>query len=157
MEIRKNIIIRFGIIYFAIMLFGAVIIGGVLKIQNINTDDLQKIAKKIKDNTQEIPAKRGNICADDGSVLATSVPEYEIRMDFKAPRVRKIFEEKSGQFITEVAGFCGIPKWKFRSDVKKAFNKGNRWFKIGDKALDYTELQKLKQLPSLKRVCLVQD
>ena len=37
MEIRKAITLRFGIVYFAIALFGLVIIGRILIIQNVDT------------------------------------------------------------------------------------------------------------------------
>jgi cell division protein FtsI (penicillin-binding protein 3) len=41
MEIRKAITIRFGIIYFLIAMFGLVIIGRILIIQNVDTEKWQ--------------------------------------------------------------------------------------------------------------------
>ena len=89
MEIRKAITLRFGIVYFAIALFGLVIVARILIIQNVDTQKWQEIAKDLRSNTTEIWAKRGNICADDGSILSTSVPYYEIRMDLMAPRIQE--------------------------------------------------------------------
>ena len=74
MEIRKDITLRFGVVYFAIAIFGLVIISRILIIQNSDKAKWTQIAKDLKSNTTEIWAKRGNICADDGSILSTSVP-----------------------------------------------------------------------------------
>lgn len=41
-----------------------------------------EVSKQFKMNNIEIPAKRGNILAADGKVLATTLPEYKLYMDF---------------------------------------------------------------------------
>lgn len=151
MEIRKDIIIRFGILYFLVAGLGVVIAGGILKIQNVKTERWQGIARNIKDNTEEIPAVRGNICADDGSILSTSIPYYEIRFDLKADRVVEVFPEKSEVFAKEVAEFFGVPLSGFKKKLNKAFESGNRWFLLDEKRLNYNELQEFKKLSSLDR------
>ena len=118
MEIRKAITLRFGIVYFAIALFGLVIIGRILIIQNVDTQKWQEIAKDLRNNTTEIWAKRGNICADDGSILSTSVPYYEIRMDMMAPRVQQIFAKDSEQMVEELSNFFKLDKTDFRTRLK---------------------------------------
>ena len=111
MEIRKAITLRFGIIYFVIALIGLVIISRILIIQNVDTEKWRMIAKDLRNNTTEIWAKRGNICADDGSILSTSVPYYEIRMDMQSPRVQQIFAKESGAMVDELSAFLVFPKW----------------------------------------------
>ena len=151
MEIRKAITLRFGIVYFAIALFGLVIIGRILIIQNVDTQKWQEIAKDLRNNTTEIWAKRGNICADDGSILSTSVPYYEIRMDLMAPRILEIFGRESENMVDEVSNFFGFPKEEFRSRLHTAYEKKNRWFLINPEQIDHNKFQEFKLLKTMSR------
>lgn len=151
MEIRKSITLRFGIVYFGIALFGLVIIGRILIIQNVDTEKWQAIAKDLRNNTTEIWAKRGNICADDGSILSTSVPYYEIRMDMQAPRVQQIFEKESEAMVVELSNFFGFNKADFRKRLKIAFEKKNRWFLVNPKKIDHNKFQDFRKLKTMSR------
>lgn len=155
MEIRKDIIMRIGIIYFFIVVLGILISVNILKIQNVNTDRWKEIAKDIKENTVEIPSVRGNICADNRSVLATSIPDYTIRLDLNAPKIKEVFDKSADQFAAEISKFFGVPKSRFLSRLKKAYSnpdsKVRGWFLVDDKRLNYNELQQFKKLPSISR------
>ena len=151
MEIRKAITLRFGIVYFAIALFGLVIIGRILIIQNVDTQKWQEIAKDLRSNTTEIWAKRGNICADDGSILSTSVPYYEIRMDMLAPRIQQIFGRDSEQMVEELSNFFGFDKTDFRSRLRAAYDKKNRWFLINPEQIDHNKYQEFKLLKTMSK------
>jgi cell division protein FtsI (penicillin-binding protein 3) len=151
MEIRKAITLRFGIVYFAIALFGLVIIARILIIQNVDTQKWQEIAKDLRSNTTDIWAKRGNICADDGSILSTSVPYYEIRMDLQAPRILEVFSKESENMVAEVSNFFGFSKDDFRSRLQAAYAKKNRWFLINPEQIDHNKFQEFKLLKSMSK------
>jgi len=151
MEIRKAITLRFGIVYFAIALFGLVIVARILIIQNVDTQKWQEIAKDLRSNTTEIWAKRGNICADDGSILSTSVPYYEIRMDLMAPRIQEIFTRESDNLVTEVSNFFGFSADDFRSRLQAAYAKKNRWFLVNPEQMDHNKFQEFKLLKSMSK------
>ena len=42
---------------------------------------IETLAKKNTVKNSVIPSSRGNIYADEGSLLATSVPKYDVRFD----------------------------------------------------------------------------
>lgn len=151
MDIRKAIVLRFGVVYFAIALFGLVIVSRIIYIQNVDTEKWQTIASDLKSNTTEIWAKRGNICADDGSILSTSVPYYELRLDLKAPRIQEIFDKEADLFSDEMASFFGFPKAVFRSRLNEAYRKGNRWFLINPEQIDHNKFQDFKNLKMISR------
>lgn len=81
MGIRKTILSRIALVYFVLVVFGVVVIVKVFSVQQINNDRWQKIEKNLNNNTVIVPPVRGTICANDHSVLATSVPGYKIRID----------------------------------------------------------------------------
>jgi cell division protein FtsI (penicillin-binding protein 3) len=49
----------------------------------------RKEADKRYIQTREVPGERGNILADDGALLATSIPYFEARMDFAADGLKR--------------------------------------------------------------------
>ncbi|HKJ40799.1 MAG TPA: penicillin-binding protein [Sunxiuqinia sp.] len=151
MEIRKDIIARFGGIYFIAVAIGVVIVVKIFMIQNMDTQKWKKIAKDLKNNTVEIPAKRGNICADDGSILATSVPKYELRLDLAAPRIKQVYDDQADSFALAVARFFGVSKYRFKQEMDQAFKKGNRWFLIHDGEINYNQLQDFKRLSVMQK------
>ena len=151
MEIRKAIIARFGFIYFLAVMMGIVIVAKIFMIQNMDTQKWKGIAKDLKNNTVEIQAKRGNICADDGSILATSVPEYEVRLDLAAPRIKRIYSDEADNFALAVAKFFGISKYQFKLALDQAFKKGNRWFLIYKDKINYNQLQRFKRLSVMQK------
>ena len=151
MEIRRAITLRFGFVYFAIALFGLVIISRILIIQNTETEKWTQTAKDLKSNTEEIWAKRGNICADDGSILSTSVPYYELRLDLRAPGIKKVFEKESEAFIQEMSAFFGFSETDFRIKFKDAYAKQKSWFLLNPKQIDHNKFQEFKQLKYITR------
>ena len=151
MEIRKDITFRFGIIYFLAALMGVIIVVKIALIQTMDTGKWEQIAKDLKSNTTEIQAKRGNVCADDGSILATSVPYYELRLDLAAPGVKRIFDDYADPFSLEVAEFFKISKYRFKQQLAKAFKEGNRWFLIYNGKVNYNQLHHFKKLEMMGR------
>ncbi len=151
MEIRKDITARFGIIYFLVVLIGIIIVAKIFMVQNMDTGKWKGIAKNLKNNTAEIQAKRGNICADDGSILATSVPQYELRLDLAAPMIKRVYSDKADAFALEVAELFGISKSQFKQKLDKEFKKGNRWFLIYPNDVNYNQLQQFKRLSMMQR------
>ncbi|MDP3642974.1 MAG: penicillin-binding transpeptidase domain-containing protein [Bacteroidota bacterium] len=146
MEIRKAITLRFGIVYFAIAMFGIVIISRILIIQNTNKEKWSQTAKDLKSNTEDIWAKRGNICADDGSILSTSVPYYELRLDMRSPGIKKVFDKEADLFAKEMAGFFGFSETGFKIKLKDAYARQKSWFLINQKQIDHNKYQEFKLL-----------
>ncbi|MFA6923562.1 MAG: penicillin-binding protein [Bacteroidales bacterium] len=73
--------LRIYSIYFIVCIIAFVIVGKLIQIQFIEGDALREKSKIFSLRYKNIEATRGNIIASDGSLLATSVPIYEIRMD----------------------------------------------------------------------------
>lgn len=151
MEIRRAITLRFGIVYFAIALFGLVIIGRILLIQNTDRAKWEQTAKDLKNNTEEIWAKRGNICADDGSILSTSVPYYELRLDLRAPGIKKVFDKEATLFASEMAAFFQFSESEFLARLKDEYARQRSWFLINPKQIDHNKFQEFKQLKYASR------
>jgi len=123
-----------------------------VSVQQIKNDRWEQIAKNLKENTISIAPNRGNICADDGSVLATSVPGYYIRIDLAAEGVRRVYETESDSLAYYLSSFFGnASKTNYKQRLDAAYKKGNRGFMLTPRKIDYQELQRIKKFPILRR------
>uniref|UniRef100_UPI003216ED1B penicillin-binding protein n=1 Tax=uncultured Draconibacterium sp. TaxID=1573823 RepID=UPI003216ED1B len=152
MGIRKTILSRIAIVYFVLFLFGVVVVFKMISVQQINNDRWQKIEKNLSSNTVIIPPVRGTICASDGSVLATSVPGYKVRIDLAAEGVKRVFDEESDSLAWYLSAFYkDASKNEYKRRLRSAYNNGNRGFLLTPQKIDYTELQEFKKFPILRR------
>ena len=152
MEIRKSIVSRIAIIYFFLLVFGLVVIFKMISVQQIKNERWEQIAKNLKEHTVKIEPNRGNICADDGSVLATSVPGYFIRIDLAAEGVKRVFSNESDSLAIYLSGFFkDASRQEYNQRLNAAYKNGNRGFMLTPRKLDYQELQQIKRFPILRR------
>lgn len=84
MSVKKEILFRFGLVYAVFVLLGLAIIGRIIFLQFIEGSKWRERARTVTYKDITIEPNRGDICAADGRLLATSVPYFEIRMDLKA-------------------------------------------------------------------------
>ncbi|MBU3928201.1 MAG: penicillin-binding protein, partial [Bacteroidetes bacterium] len=87
MDINKDILWRVYLVYFGVLLFGLAIIGKIVYIQLKEGEELAEKAITQELQVFNIEANRGNILASDGSLLATSVPIFEVRFDASNPAI----------------------------------------------------------------------
>lgn len=152
MEIRKSIVSRIAIIYFFLLVFGLVVIFKMISVQQIKNERWEQIAKNLKENTVKIEPNRGNICADDGSVLATSVPGYFVRIDLAAEGVKRVFSNESDSLAFYLSSFFkDASRQEYNQRLNAAYKNGNRGFMLTPRKVDYQELQQIKRFPILRR------
>ncbi len=84
-DIKKAILVRVRVLYVLFFSIGVAIAGKILYIQyGPSGEELRSRGTKISYERVTIEADRGDILSWDGRILATSVPTYEVRMDFAA-------------------------------------------------------------------------
>ncbi|HYG51172.1 MAG TPA: penicillin-binding transpeptidase domain-containing protein [Flavobacteriales bacterium] len=70
--------------YLVFCILGAVIVFKVVRIQFTSKENMARQTEALRTQMRTIEASRGNIYSDNNSLLATSIPYYEIRMDLYA-------------------------------------------------------------------------
>lgn len=152
MGIRRTIISRIAIVYFVLLLFGAVVVFKMISVQQIKNEKWQKIEANLSKNTIIVEPSRGNICADDGSVLATSVPGYYVRIDLASEGVKRVYNNESDSLAFYLSSmFKNGTKQQYNNKLNAAYRNKNRGFMLTPRKVDYTELQKIKKFPILRR------
>ena len=149
---RSAIIARIAFVYFLLFLFAMVVIFKLISVQQIKNDRWEKIEKNLTENTIIVEPDRGNICADDGNVLATSVPGYYVRIDLAAEGVRKVFAQERDSLAYYLSVFFrDASKAEYLRKLNEGYQKGNRGYLLTPTKIDYLELQHVKKFPILRR------
>ena len=148
MDERKQIIQRTYLVYFTMVVFGLSILFRAIYIQTVDGEKWREKAKNTTLRYENIEALRGDICAEDGRLLATSVPIYEIRMDM-GPDV--ITDDVYKQGIDSLALmlsqlFGDRTKGQYLSALNRARDKEERYFLV-KRNVTYNQLQVLRNFP----------
>jgi cell division protein FtsI (penicillin-binding protein 3) len=114
-------------------------------IQWVEGDYYRKLAKERTVRNFIIPANKGNIYSADGSLLATSIPNYEIRFDAVAPKTES-FEKNIKSLSDSLSRLLGKPNNFFLNELRKARANKNRYYLVA-RDLSYTEFVKIKSFP----------
>lgn len=144
----KHISYRIYLVAFAIFLIAIAIAIKLTNIQWVEGDYYRKLAKERTVKNFVIPANKGNIYSADGSLLATSIPNYTIRFDAKAPKVEN-FEKNVEALSDSLAAFLGKPSGFYQNELRRARANNNRYYLIA-RGLSYTDYIKIKEFPLFK-------
>jgi cell division protein FtsI (penicillin-binding protein 3) len=151
-EIKKDILVRVYLVYLGVLLFGLFIIARVVMIQQFEKKEFLEMAKKQEIHLFEMTAIRGNILADDGSLLAVSVPIFEVRMDVMTDSLtEEIFRENVDSLSVCLAGLF---KDHTASDYKDVLWEGRRnqsRYLLIHRDVTYPDLNKMRKFPIFKR------
>ncbi len=81
MSIKTSILLRVRIAFLLVFLFTGGILFRIITLQYKEGDKWKGLAETMGLEVRDIHATRGNIYADDGSLLATSIPFYQVAFD----------------------------------------------------------------------------
>lgn len=139
---------RVGMVYFCFLLLGLAIIARVVYIQFVQGAEYKQKEKSISLKDITIDPNRGDILATDGRLLATSIPNYEIRMDMRAKGLLKEdFYQNLDSLALCLAKLLGDkPKSMYKQELAQAYREGKRFFLV-KRRVDYIELKALKKFP----------
>lgn len=144
----KNISYRIYLVAFVVFLMAIAIVIKLTNIQWVEGDYYRKLAKERTVKNFVIPANKGNIYSADGSLLATSIPNYEIRFDAVAPK-SEAFEKNVKPLADSLSVLLRKPSGFFLNELRKARANKNRYYLVA-RDLSYTEFVKIKEFPLFK-------
>ena len=147
-EIKNDILWRVYLVYMIILICGLLIIGRVVFIQFIEGEKWISKSKELRIRYDNIEASRGNIYACDGSLLATSIPIFEIRMDAVTGAISgEYFYKKVDSLALCLSRlFLNKTEHDYRQELINARRNNNRYLLIKHN-VTYNQLRKLRKFP----------
>ena len=81
MDIKNEVLIRVYIVLVGVVLFGILLFAQTVRINVMQGEKWRERGKSLYVERLTVEAERGNIISEDGSLMATSLPFFEIRFD----------------------------------------------------------------------------
>ena len=147
MHYTKSIFFRTKIVLSLIIVTVSIIACRIVYIQTVKGNIWRTYAKQTQLEYRKIPALRGNIYAENGILLATSLPRYILAMD---PTVisETVFTENIGPLSRSLSTFFkDHPASYYREKITNARKQGKRYLRLNSNYLNYTEKEKITTWP----------
>ena len=148
--IHKKIMLRYYFIILIMVLVGVAIVFKAGVIMFAERQYWKDVADRfIKENVTVRP-NRGNIISSDGQLMASSLPEYKIYMDFKAGGIHK--DTLLTKYLDSICDglhqiFPDKSKLEFKNHILKGRKKGSRNYLLYPKRISYIQYKEAKSLP----------
>ncbi|MDQ3101999.1 MAG: cell division protein, partial [Bacteroidota bacterium] len=144
----RQLRIRANVVYLILVLFACAIAFKLFTIQLVEGDQWRAKAQHISTTYRVVQPDRGHIYSEDGRLLATSVPEYEVRMDTRPNGLTdELFRDNIDSLSWHLSQlFSDRTPAEYKRDISDARHRGERYHMIKRRA-DHTQVQKLRAFP----------
>ena len=135
MEIKKDILWRVYLSFIGIVLLGFFVIGKAFYIQNVEGEYWRSMSDSLHQRIVPLEADRGTIYSEDGQMLSTSLPTFDIYIDFAAEGLRdkngKRFKEHVDSFAIAMSSFFGDKsKAAYKSQLEAGYKSKSRYYSL---------------------------
>ena len=128
--------------------FALAIVFKICSIQYFNGDKYRSLAQKRTIQNHEIPANPGNVYSADGSLLATSIPKYTIRLDAIQAKTR-VFEANIKPLCDSLSLYDGGSSKAHEARIRRARQNKNRYLRLA-RDISYSDYLRFRNFPLLK-------
>ena len=142
---QAKIMNRIYLVSVGLLLFAFLLIAKLFYIQWVQGDFYNSKLEASTLKSVVLEPGRGNIYADDGSILATTVSRYELRWDAMVVS-NNLFDTHKEALANSLSTFFDGTQKYYRNRLQKARSQKNRYFLIA-KNLSYSEYQTIKSFP----------
>jgi cell division protein FtsI (penicillin-binding protein 3) len=151
LEVKKDILWRVYLGFIGIIVLSLLVLGRAAYIQQVQGSYWKSKSDSLHTRMMPLEAERGTIYSEDGNMLSTSVPYFDIYIDFAADGLR---EKNGARFHTYIdslsaalANFFHDKKQSvYKSALQRGYNKKDRYFPL-KKNLSFEEYKALRSFP----------
>lgn len=147
----NKIMPRYSAIAIVMTLIALIVIGKALYIMTAEHEYWEKVANRVKKDSVSIKPIRGNILSCEGNLMASSLPEFKIFMDFNALRQAgndSLWEVKLDSIcmcLNQI--FPEKPASEFREELEQGRAKQSKHWPIWKHRVDYNTFCEVKNIP----------
>ena len=154
MDVKRDILWRVYLSYILVVLACVAIFGKAIYIQQVQGTHWRSMSDSLHQKLDEIEAERGTIYSEDGQMLSTSIPQFDIYIDFRVEALR----EKNGQRFREnldslsesLAGlFKDMSAGEYKALLQEGYRNEEGYFPL-KKKISFREYEALRRFPLFK-------
>ena len=154
MEIKKDILWRVYLSFIGIGLLGIFVIGKAFYIQNVEGEYWRSMSDSLHQRIVPLEADRGTIYSEDGQMLSTSLPTFDIYIDFAAEGLRdkngKRFKENVDSFAIAMSSFFGDKsKAAYKIQLEAGYKSKTRYYSL-KKKLTFAQYKVFREFPLVR-------
>jgi len=155
MEVKRDILWRVYLCFIGITALCLVVLGKAFYIQRVQGAYWRSLSDSLHQKFIELDAERGTVYSEDSSMLSTSIPNFNIYIDFGADGLR----EKNGKRFTEnldslsicLAGLFGDQSSQaYKKDLQRGYRTMDRYYLLHSN-LSFEEYKKLRSFPLVRQ------
>ncbi len=154
MEVKKDILWRVYLSFIGMVILGIFVIGKAFYIQQVQGNFWTTMDSSMHLKYRPIEAERGTIYSEDGNMLSTSVPIFDVYVDFAA---EGLMENDGKRFKSQVdtLSICLSNLFKDKTpelylhEMKLAYKNKDRYYPL-KKKISFTQYKVLRDLPLVK-------
>jgi cell division protein FtsI (penicillin-binding protein 3) len=153
-DVKKDILWRVYLCFIGIIVLGVVVLGRAFYIQRIQGSYWRSMSDSLHLKYMPINAERGSIYSEDGNMLSTSIPVFDIYIDFGADGLR----EKNGKrFYSNIDSlsislanlFNDAPADDYKNKLLLAYKNEERYFSL-KKKISFEQYKQLRDFVLVK-------
>ncbi len=154
MDVKKDILWRVYLCFLGMILLGAVVIGRAFYIQQVEGKYWKSKGDSMHIKYLPVEATRGTIYSEDGNMLSTSVPVFDVFIDFGAEGLRekkgKRFKDNIDSLSLSLADlFKDKPANDYKKELQLAYANEDRYYTL-KKKISFLQYQQLRDFPLVK-------
>jgi cell division protein FtsI (penicillin-binding protein 3) len=155
MEVKRDILWRVYLCFIGIVALSLVVLGKVFYIQRVQGAYWKGLSDSLHQKWVDLAAERGTIFSEDSSMLSTSIPYFNIYVDFGADGLR----EKDGRRFTENVDSLALCLSHLFGDASTAAYKKILWrgYRADDRYYEIASNVSFEKYQQLRRFPLVRE
>jgi len=120
MEVKRDILWRVYLSYLLVIVACIAIFGKAVYIQQVQGPKWRSMSDSLHQHIDSIEAERGTIYSEDGQMLSTSIPQFDLFIDF---RVEYLHEKSGVHFRDNVDSLAFYLADLFKDQTQEGYKK----------------------------------
>ncbi|HXR82706.1 MAG TPA: penicillin-binding protein [Hanamia sp.] len=154
MDIKKDILWRVHLCFLIMIMLGAIILGRAIYIQKVQGKYWKSMSYKQHLKYIDIDAERGSIYSEDGNMLSTSIPVFDIYIDFGADGLRekngkRFYKNLDSLSLSLASLFKDGNAAYYKNLLRTEYKKDSRYFPL-KKKISFEDYEALRDFPLVR-------
>jgi cell division protein FtsI (penicillin-binding protein 3) len=154
MEVKKDILWRVYLGFLGLAVFGIVIMGKAFYTQKFEGSYWKSMGDSLHTKILDLDAERGTIYSEDGSMLSTSLPQFDIYIDFAAEGLRqkngeRFFDNIDSLSILLAGLFNDKTASVYNKELRLAYKNKERYYPL-KKKVSFEDYKQLREFPLVR-------
>ncbi|MEP6926555.1 MAG: penicillin-binding protein [Ginsengibacter sp.] len=155
MDVKKDILWRVYLCFLGIIVLGIIVLGRAIYIQRVQGTYWKSISNTQQLKYIDVNAERGSIYSEDGNMLSTSIPVFDVYVDFNADGLRekdgkRFYDNLDSLSISLSALFKDASIASYRKLLVTAYKNHERYYAL-KKKISFEEYKSLRNFPLVKQ------